>query len=37
MKVVLTVVVYVALVVTLALVSLFTHKPEPGDGFDEDL
>jgi hypothetical protein len=37
MKVVLTVVVYLALVLTLAVVTLFTQKPEHGDGFDDDL
>jgi hypothetical protein len=36
-KVVLTIIVYLCLTAALAVVSLFTRRPEPGDGFDDDL
>jgi hypothetical protein len=36
-KAILTIVVYVCFVLALAAVTLFTRKPEPGDGFDDDL
>ena len=36
-KAVLSVIVYLVLITALAVVSLFTPRPEPGDGFDEDV
>ncbi len=35
-KAVLTVVVYVCLVIALGVVSLFTRRPDPTDGEDDD-
>jgi hypothetical protein len=36
-KVLLTIVVFIALTLALAVVSLFTPKPQANDGFDEDV